>query len=201
VPEQLLAAIADAQQRLDDAVTGMDRSPVGEPSLLPGWTRAHVLAHLAANSDSQLRRTRAAVNGIEVEVLRWRIRTTALDRKSHRDTAETLIRDDLTAVAANITPMCSFNKTTVALPGVSCPHSVLNLICATNAKRARRVHEGRLPGIRTLEEFDFDREPERKHTSYLHRRSYSPVPRRQDQTPDGLHGHHGVADCTLVTDR
>jgi phosphoribosylglycinamide formyltransferase 1 len=67
VPEHLLAAVADAQRRLDDAVTGMSRTLVGGSSLLPGWTRAHVLAHLAANSDSHLRRSQAAVNGQDID--------------------------------------------------------------------------------------------------------------------------------------
>jgi phosphoribosylglycinamide formyltransferase 1 len=67
VPEQLLAGVADAQRRLDDAVTGMSRTLVGGSSLLPGWTRAHVLAHLAANSDSHVRRSHAAVDGLDVD--------------------------------------------------------------------------------------------------------------------------------------
>jgi maleylpyruvate isomerase len=67
IPSQLLLAVADAQQRLDEALALMDATLLREPSLLPRWTRAHVLAHLAANSDSQLRRSSAAVDGINVD--------------------------------------------------------------------------------------------------------------------------------------
>ena len=45
---------------LDDATTG-------RPSLLPGWTVAHVLTHLARNADSHYRRTRAAIEGVMVD--------------------------------------------------------------------------------------------------------------------------------------
>jgi maleylpyruvate isomerase len=45
----------------------MSRELVRGSSLLPGWTRAHLLAHLAANSDSHLRRSLAAVDGLEVD--------------------------------------------------------------------------------------------------------------------------------------
>jgi maleylpyruvate isomerase len=46
------AAVRDATRQLIDAVSALDPSAVAEPSLLPGWTRGHVLAHLARNADA-----------------------------------------------------------------------------------------------------------------------------------------------------
>ncbi|MDG9715205.1 maleylpyruvate isomerase family mycothiol-dependent enzyme [Streptomyces sp. DH24] len=47
-----LAAVRDATERLLTAVGKLDNAAVTEPSRLPGWTRGHVLAHLARNADA-----------------------------------------------------------------------------------------------------------------------------------------------------
>jgi maleylpyruvate isomerase len=49
---QLSDQIDDATQRLLGAARVLADSDLREPSLLPGWTRAHVLAHLARNADA-----------------------------------------------------------------------------------------------------------------------------------------------------
>lgn len=46
----VLHALAAATDRLLATVDGMTAEECAEPSLLPGWTRAHVLAHLALNA-------------------------------------------------------------------------------------------------------------------------------------------------------
>ncbi|MCK7622004.1 maleylpyruvate isomerase family mycothiol-dependent enzyme [Streptomyces sp. RS10V-4] len=46
------AAVRDATDRLLVSLGKLDDEAVGEPSLLPGWTRGHVLAHLARNADA-----------------------------------------------------------------------------------------------------------------------------------------------------
>ncbi|POX36860.1 mycothiol maleylpyruvate isomerase [Streptomyces sp. Ru73] len=46
------AAVHAATDRLLVSVAKLDDEAVGEPSLLPGWTRGHVLAHLARNADA-----------------------------------------------------------------------------------------------------------------------------------------------------
>lgn len=51
-PERDAAAVEKATAQLVDAVSALTPSAVAEPSLLPGWTRGHVLAHLARNADS-----------------------------------------------------------------------------------------------------------------------------------------------------
>jgi maleylpyruvate isomerase len=47
-----LASVRDATERLLTAVGELDNAAVTEPSRLPGWTRGHVLAHLARNADA-----------------------------------------------------------------------------------------------------------------------------------------------------
>lgn len=49
---QLYDQIDDATQRLLGAARVIAEPDLRQPSLLPGWTRAHVLAHLARNADA-----------------------------------------------------------------------------------------------------------------------------------------------------
>lgn len=47
-----LARVREATDRLLSAVAEMDDASLAEPSRLPGWSRGHVLAHLARNADA-----------------------------------------------------------------------------------------------------------------------------------------------------
>ncbi|WP_212910778.1 maleylpyruvate isomerase family mycothiol-dependent enzyme [Streptomyces sp. TS71-3] len=47
-----LQSVRDATDRLLRAVAAIEPPAVAGPSLLPGWTRGHVLAHLARNADA-----------------------------------------------------------------------------------------------------------------------------------------------------
>lgn len=47
-----LACVRDATERLLTAVAELDNASLAEPSRLPGWSRGHVLAHLARNADA-----------------------------------------------------------------------------------------------------------------------------------------------------
>ncbi|MEU9592459.1 maleylpyruvate isomerase family mycothiol-dependent enzyme [Streptomyces sp. NPDC048219] len=47
-----LASVQDATERLLNAVGKLDNAGVTDQSRLPGWTRGHVLAHLARNADA-----------------------------------------------------------------------------------------------------------------------------------------------------
>jgi maleylpyruvate isomerase len=47
-----LASVRDATDRLLTAAAKLDNASTAEPSRLPGWTRGHVLAHLARNADA-----------------------------------------------------------------------------------------------------------------------------------------------------
>ncbi|MEV2214270.1 maleylpyruvate isomerase family mycothiol-dependent enzyme [Streptomyces sp. NPDC050997] len=47
-----LASVRDATDRLLTAVAELDNASVTEPTRLPGWSRGHILAHLARNADA-----------------------------------------------------------------------------------------------------------------------------------------------------
>ncbi|WP_406167516.1 maleylpyruvate isomerase family mycothiol-dependent enzyme [Streptomyces sp. NBC_00996] len=47
-----LASVRDATERLLTAAAKLDNASLAEPSRLPGWSRGHVLAHLARNADA-----------------------------------------------------------------------------------------------------------------------------------------------------
>ncbi|WP_405874048.1 maleylpyruvate isomerase family mycothiol-dependent enzyme [Streptomyces sp. NBC_00005] len=47
-----LASVRDATDRLLTAAAKLDNASLAEPSRLPGWTRGHILAHLARNADA-----------------------------------------------------------------------------------------------------------------------------------------------------
>ncbi|MFD3534221.1 maleylpyruvate isomerase family mycothiol-dependent enzyme [Streptomyces sp. NPDC058664] len=50
--ERDLASVKAATERLLDAAASWDNASTAEPSRLPGWTRGHVLAHIARNADA-----------------------------------------------------------------------------------------------------------------------------------------------------
>ncbi|WP_019067582.1 maleylpyruvate isomerase family mycothiol-dependent enzyme [Streptomyces hokutonensis] len=47
-----LASVHDATERLLTAAAALDNASAAEPSRLPGWSRNHVLAHIARNADA-----------------------------------------------------------------------------------------------------------------------------------------------------
>jgi maleylpyruvate isomerase len=51
VHEAKIIAVESAFAEILDAVVGITDTQVRESSLLPGWTRGHVLSHLARNAD------------------------------------------------------------------------------------------------------------------------------------------------------
>ncbi|MFI9505606.1 maleylpyruvate isomerase family mycothiol-dependent enzyme [Nocardia sp. NPDC052566] len=63
--DQMLDTVAKATDRLLDTVRGYTEADVTAPSRLPGWTRGHVLAHLARNADSLVNLLLWARTGIE----------------------------------------------------------------------------------------------------------------------------------------
>lgn len=53
--EELLRQLSTATDALVDGIGGLTDAGVGRPSLLPGWTRGHVLTHLARNAEGGTR--------------------------------------------------------------------------------------------------------------------------------------------------
>src|SRR5262249_36652575 len=63
-PLVLLTDVDQATTRLIDAVWRRDGAPAA-PSLLPGWSRGHVLTHLARNADGMINLLQWARTGVE----------------------------------------------------------------------------------------------------------------------------------------
>lgn len=59
------AELRTATGDLLEAVAAMDPATLAEPSLLPGWTRGHVLTHLARNADAVVNLLTWASTGTE----------------------------------------------------------------------------------------------------------------------------------------
>jgi maleylpyruvate isomerase len=57
--------ITRAEERLRATVAGLDDAAIRAPSLLPGWTRGHVLAHIARSADAHVRLLTWARTGVE----------------------------------------------------------------------------------------------------------------------------------------
>jgi maleylpyruvate isomerase len=64
-PLVLLPEIDRATARLLASARGLDNGEVAAPSGLPGWTRGHVLAHVARNADSCVNLLTWARTGVE----------------------------------------------------------------------------------------------------------------------------------------
>lgn len=58
-----LEGMREAHRALESTINGLDGSDLPLASALAGWSRAHVLAHLAANADSFVRIVAAAGRG------------------------------------------------------------------------------------------------------------------------------------------
>jgi maleylpyruvate isomerase len=61
-----LNLLADATERLLAAVSGWGADDLAAPSSLPGWSRAHVLTHLARNADGMRNVLLAARTGAKI---------------------------------------------------------------------------------------------------------------------------------------
>ncbi|WP_158889204.1 maleylpyruvate isomerase family mycothiol-dependent enzyme [Amycolatopsis anabasis] len=71
----------------------LDGLAVGEPSLLPGWSRAHVLAHLARNADALGNLLAWARTGVETPMYRDQARRDADIEAGARQPAAELFAD------------------------------------------------------------------------------------------------------------
>ena len=65
--EATVAGCTQAHRRLGETLESVDDDTVRRPSGLPGWTVAHVLAHLARNAESHVRMLEGALAGEAVE--------------------------------------------------------------------------------------------------------------------------------------
>jgi maleylpyruvate isomerase len=63
-PTETLARVMEATSHLLATAEQFDDAAVREPSRLPGWTRGHLLTHVARNADAQVRLLTWAATGI-----------------------------------------------------------------------------------------------------------------------------------------
>jgi len=66
-PDEDLRHVAAANARLLRAIEPLSDADVGRPTTLEGWSRGHVLTHLARNADSHCRRAQAAIRADVIE--------------------------------------------------------------------------------------------------------------------------------------
>jgi maleylpyruvate isomerase len=60
--------VKTAVQRINDTVAGVDEDAVRAPSALPGWSRGHVITHVANFSEAMTRQVHEALQGRLIEV-------------------------------------------------------------------------------------------------------------------------------------
>jgi maleylpyruvate isomerase len=72
-PEEALRELTAATDQLLAGLDGLSDAQVAGPSLLPGWTRGHVLTHLARNAEGGTRLLGWARTGVpSYEYESWR---------------------------------------------------------------------------------------------------------------------------------
>lgn len=63
--DTLLGWVAEGQQRGENVAGGLDDARLREPSRLAGWSRGHILSHLARNADALVNLLAWARTGVE----------------------------------------------------------------------------------------------------------------------------------------
>jgi maleylpyruvate isomerase len=91
-PAADLTAVQDSTERLLASLDRLDDASVAQPSLLPGWSRGHVLAHLARNADALVnvfagRPMYASNEARDADIARGADRPLAVHRGDVRDSA------------------------------------------------------------------------------------------------------------------
>src|SRR6478672_7747869 len=64
-PSALTAELLTSTDSLLTSIVGLDEMQAREVSLLPGWTRGHVLTHIARNADAMVNLLTWARTGVE----------------------------------------------------------------------------------------------------------------------------------------
>ncbi|ASQ93965.1 mycothiol maleylpyruvate isomerase [Streptomyces sp. 11-1-2] len=110
-------AVQEATDRLLTAVAALDDASLVNPSQLPGWTRGHVLAHLARNADALVNLVTWARTGQETPMY---ADAQTRDAEIRRDAARPLAvhLDDLRTSATR------FDAAATALPPERLPYEV-----------------------------------------------------------------------------
>ncbi|MER7751745.1 maleylpyruvate isomerase family mycothiol-dependent enzyme [Kitasatospora sp. NPDC097643] len=103
-----LSQVEESTQRLLTTVAELKPDAVAEPSALPGWTRGHVLAHLARNADSLVNLLNGARTGTDIpQYASTEARDADIERDAPRPVDVQLadLRDSHARFAAAAAPM------------------------------------------------------------------------------------------------
>src|ERR1044072_8443012 len=95
---RLLPIVREATERLDLIVSGLDEHTSHQPSRLPGWSRAHVVTHLARNADALVNLLTWARTGVEHPMYASRADRDA-DIEEGADRLAQVLREDLRAAS------------------------------------------------------------------------------------------------------
>jgi maleylpyruvate isomerase len=88
-PAHDVLSAREATDRLLDHLGTLDDATVGRPSLLPGWTVGHVLAHIARNADGMVRLVDWAESGVPTPMYdSMEVRNADIEAGSVRPAAE-----------------------------------------------------------------------------------------------------------------
>lgn len=100
-PGALVAEIATATQQVLDSAERLTPERMAGPSLLPGWSRAHVLTHLARNADGLGNLAHWANTGVPTPMYPpGNARDAAIEEGAHRPADEILV--DLRTASARL---------------------------------------------------------------------------------------------------
>lgn len=84
-----LTAVSGAADSLTRSIAGLTDEAVGQPSLLPDWTRGHVLTHLARSADGMLNVVEGARTGTPTPMYASReARAADIEAGAHRSAPE-----------------------------------------------------------------------------------------------------------------
>jgi maleylpyruvate isomerase len=101
-PLVLVSEIDRATARLLETANALDDAALAEASLLPGWTRGHVLAHIARNADGCTNLLTWARTGVETpQYASWDSRVADIEAGAGRPLSDQLA--DLEETAARLT--------------------------------------------------------------------------------------------------
>ena len=101
IPTDDLEALAASTQRFLATVDAMDVTDLAAPSLLPGWSRLHVLSHVARNADGMRNRLLMARTGRPVaQYPSMALRAADIETGALRDPE--LVRQDLRAACERL---------------------------------------------------------------------------------------------------
>ena len=137
-PVEAIGTGREAERRLLATIAPLDDATMARPSLLAGWTVAHLLTHLARNADSHLRRTEAAIAGVVVDQYPGGLAERAADIEAGSGRPAAVVRDDVGTATARLLAAWS-----------DVPDDAWANITRDASGRERRLDE--LPGRRWLE--------------------------------------------------